>query len=1006
MSTKTLRKRIALVAVAALGFGVLSTAPSSAAVTAATISAGTTAAGLNGNVSATTGKQASASIRIFSTTGDSDAITIAAALTSTTAATVPTERDAIASGDFALPIKGEYYLKEAADSVVATKAFTAAPANKDVAVTPTAAISAAVTVATLYFTPAAAGQYVFTISEDITNGGDITITFNVTSPTASDIVMGSVARSDLDYTEVTAVDNRAAAEGDSVVIRCLSDGLGSNALYQWTQLPTAVAGLTALGTLGAYTACGTSSVNLKYLVTTETTLYGTYKLRTFVDGNGDGAYSLAEDGAATDLSFVVALDAAGAKSLSLTRTSFAPDGNTAIPFQLTYSQKDSKGNASYLAASDAANTWTVTDAAGNAVAALVTAFTNGDSGADYGAPSLPGNTAAGTYTVGVVGPGGTLATNGSTATFTVVSSAGTADAIQVDAAAGLVLDSTTAGKVASVNNSAAELGTITASTTAAKAITFKFSVGNYLAGSARNVPVTVTVLTGSLVNTSAPALATVLPDGTGSFAVTNSAPASGDSYRVTIPTSHLANADGDLIGFTVTYSGNIPSFSAVSKAPAAAFTVKTGSTNTVSATLDDTFGTALASKTVTVTVTGRNPSTSQVTSDAAGKVSFTLADAGAVATATTDTVKFDHAYISAAGAAATATTSFVITYTATGLVIGVVKVTATATPVVDTVQLLGVNSAAATVTYTATVTDDAGLPINNAVVLWTSDADTKLAKSASATDGVGQATVTATRTKIGYATVTATVSAVAGSHTTILWTTTAYANGATDVFRNVTLSADPKSAIAGGTIRYTATVTDRWGNPVVNVPLTLRLTGAGRLVTGEVTSGAAVKTAIDGTFQWNVTTLNAETGTSTATVTIAGGQSADLAGFVSVAGVTNAVAGVTAGNTTAAATGTFTKDTSTSTADALLALAQALGTRDQASATVDAAAEATDAANAATDAANYAAEAADAATAAAQDASDAVAALSAQVSEAIAGLKKQLVSLTNLVIKIQKKVKA
>jgi hypothetical protein len=77
-----------------------------------------------------------------------------------------------------------------------------------------------------------------------------------------------------------------------------------------------------------------------------------------------------------------------------------------------------------------------------------------------------------------------------------------------------------------------------------------------------------------------------------------------------------------------------------------------------------------------------------------------------------------------------------------------------------------------------------------------------------------------------------------------------------------------------------------------------------------------------------------------------------------------------------------------------------------ASAAGDAAAEATDAANAATDAANAAAEAADAATAAAQDAADAVAALSAQVATLISGLKAQLTALTNLVIKIQKKVKA
>ena len=47
-----------------------------------------------------------------------------------------------------------------------------------------------------------------------------------------------------------------------------------------------------------------------------------------------------------------------------------------------------------------------------------------------------------------------------------------------------------------------------------------------------------------------------------------------------------------------------------------------------------------------------------------------------------------------------------------------------------------------------------------------------------------------------------------------------------------------------------------------------------------------------------------------------------------------------------------------------------------------------------------------AATAAAQDAADAVAALSAQVATLISGLKAQLTAWTNLVIKIQKKVKA
>ena len=71
-----------------------------------------------------------------------------------------------------------------------------------------------------------------------------------------------------------------------------------------------------------------------------------------------------------------------------------------------------------------------------------------------------------------------------------------------------------------------------------------------------------------------------------------------------------------------------------------------------------------------------------------------------------------------------------------------------------------------------------------------------------------------------------------------------------------------------------------------------------------------------------------------------------------------------------------------------------------------AAEEATAAANDATDAALSAAEAAEAATAMAQEAVDAVAELSAQVTSLISELRAQITALTNLVVKIQKKVKA
>jgi hypothetical protein len=81
-------------------------------------------------------------------------------------------------------------------------------------------------------------------------------------------------------------------------------------------------------------------------------------------------------------------------------------------------------------------------------------------------------------------------------------------------------------------------------------------------------------------------------------------------------------------------------------------------------------------------------------------------------------------------------------------------------------------------------------------------------------------------------------------------------------------------------------------------------------------------------------------------------------------------------------------------------------TSPSADAAAAAAEEATAAANDATDAALSAAEAAEAATAMAQEAVDAVAELSASVTKLISALRAQITTLTNLVVKIQKKVKA
>jgi hypothetical protein len=184
-----------------------------------------------------------------------------------------------------------------------------------------------------------------------------------------------------------------------------------------------------------------------------------------------------------------------------------------------------------------------------------------------------------------------------------------------------------------------------------------------------------------------------------------------------------------------------------------------------------------------------------------------------------------------------------------------------------------------------------------------------------------------------------------------------------------TLSLDKTSYDPGEAMVITRTAKDSAGNPVYD---------------GAASPAVTFNKAVGGT-------------PSVALGAYVGGVSATSATKPSVfAPVTGGafLASMTSGNTAKSlvtATATIAADTTAT---------------DISQAAADAAAEATDAANAATDAANAAAEAADAATAAAQDAADAVAALSTQVAGLIGDLRKQITSLTNLVIKIQKKVKA
>jgi len=399
--------------------------------------------------------------------------------------------------------------------------------------------------------------------------------------------------------------------------------------------------------------------------------------------------------------------------------------------------------------------------------------------------------------------------------------------------------------------------------------------------------------------------------------------------------------------------------------------------------LVDQFGVAVANQAVAVTVAGRNATTTatNLVTDAAGYTAgFTLTDAGS--SGTVDTVTFN-----------TGTVSGTASITWSDVAIGTVTVTGGATADVAPAKTwtpissgnIGYSTSGA-VAFTATVKDASGNLLSGVPVTFTVDKGL-LVKTAT----VDYATVytgadgTAVTYAFNWITEKQTVTATAGGKTG-----TGYAN-----WRSETASqARTISAVADSTNGnvITFTVKDRYGNPVKGANVTLSRVGTGFFFGGASTSTAT--TGSDGTVAVQFTGAGDVTGTLDTTT-----EGYDVAGQVQATALKAAVAGTTTGTGLAFSTA----GVATATVN-VAAGSDAASTNAQAAA--DAAAEATDAANAATDAANAAAEAADAATAAAQDAADAVAALSTQVSEMIDALKKQITALTNLVIKIQKKVKA
>jgi hypothetical protein len=878
MSTKTLRKRIALVAVSAMGFGLLSVVPASA-----------TSDLIAGEASALT-------IATSSTGRIGTASTAGITLTLVAAST---------EADESTTLRGRFTSKPAGST--ATVAFTGAKttytaagaagnelfAAKAVVALGNLDADASETADSVGFIPDVAGSYTVQVWVDLNNNGAIDSDESALADTETFTVAGSPTT-----VAITKINGTAALSGTygSLVKLTLTNAAGAAGLAAGESVTVDPSGTTANITI-----------------------------------NGDGTADTAVDGAAATLTaadFVggiawinVANDAAASETVTLTIAGVGTDiaslsGTTSILFKLTEAVTE---------ATTISNTSGVYDA-----------------GADNDGPfNVP--------------------LGASTVSFKNTVTYGTA--ALATAAVGTYLDYTVVDVTGYVTGSYAQA---------------KYSLG---------YDGVVTLAAGATTTTNA-----------GSFSVTTTSLTGASQYTVT-------TSDADISGDSVTSAASAVTNGSVTASPAA-LNAAPGGTVSLVVTVEDQYG-AAPSGSVTMSISGRNTTVAatQVTKtlDANGQATFSIKDAPAAGvTATVDSVSFT-AY-DAAGNTKAASGAASITWVAQS--VGTVVLTGgnttagvTATTVSNKDISAGDGAETAVQAFSATVKDAAGNLLTGTTVTWTisgTGAAVDTTQATSYTSALGVATTEVYGWLAGTYTVTATAGGVSGTGTITFAQTAAG--------EERTISATAEGAVVS------AKVVDRFGNPVPGVTVYATKSGVGYFGAGVTktstttnASGIAEFVIAGGSATVTVSTISYDAVAGT----YGSGQTSAPKGYLANAATATALAALaftayTAGTTLEAAEGVGASYDAAGVSSAVVGVEIA----DNAAAANDAAAEATDAANAATDAANAAAEAADAATAAAQDAADAVAALSAQVATLISGLKSQLTALTNLVIKIQKKVKA
>jgi hypothetical protein len=544
---------------------------------------------------------------------------------------------------------------------------------------------------------------------------------------------------------------------------------------------------------------------------------------------------------------------------------------------------------------------------------------------------------------------------------------------------------------------------------------------------AANQAYTSTVTWGSNVATAnvTPASATAATnytnaDGRFTVSLTNTAPVAGASVTIVI-TGYATETHK--VTVTLTWAAPVASTLTIVD-PIASQYIKTGAATVFTAKVTDQFGNPVAGASIVPSITGTTSANysatttyAALTSDKDGMVSWSLA-AGSV-NDTTDTVKFTAASDSTVNASRT------ITYKTTLPAVSTMQnfysdtFAAAASAITTSVPTAGIGSELAMViarnlsfdlsANTNTAADDmialkvrsltsAGVAATGAAVTLTAGTGGHVLNLSGlpatsrtiAADSNGDVVFQIMATAPGAITFTIS-SGTATSTVTVNVVSAVPAASA----RTVAISGGTTGTANGEGVPMTVTVTDRYGNGASGVSLNVTASGTGALMGGATT--ASFTTDVNGKFTFLATSYASAGGAATFTASASNaGDSTSAAGKVSTSTVDSTLA---AGKSSASATVTFAAGTNAAQAAA--------------EAATDAAAEAIDAANAATDAANLAAEAADAATVAAEEARDAADAataaveeLATQVATLMAALKAQITTLANTVAKIAKKVKA